>query len=269
MRCAQVRAIARSEIDWDCDVSFLERSENLGCGRGPSSAISWFFESVEEGVILEDDCLPSPSFLPFCSQVLERFREERRIAHVGGFNCQFGRRRGDASYYFSRYFHSWGWATWRRAWQSFDFGMRDYEEFLAAHVLENLFERPAVRDFWKRNFAAVLSGRDDIWDYQWVYCNFKEDRLAVVPNQNMIENIGFGVEATHTSEVKTRLPAVDESSRLDTVHPKYIIPCRAADDFTYRKHLGLGAWHDVKLAVKLGLESTPTGKKILGTFGRR
>ena len=155
------------------------------------AAISWFFENVQEGIILEDDCLPAQTFFSFCTSLLARYRNEPRVAHIGGFNCQFGRKRGNASYYFSRVFHCWGWATWSRAWKGFDFEMKDYRPFLAANGMERLFSDKVVQDFWRGNFDAAAYGDGSIWDYQWVYKNLKEERLAVIPNWNMVENIVF------------------------------------------------------------------------------
>jgi hypothetical protein len=257
-KCTEVLEAIRNGIDWKCDVEYLIRENNLGCGRAPASAISWFFDNVEDGIILEDDCLPVPQFFPFCTSVLKRYREEPRVAHIGGFNCQFGKMRGKASYYFSRYFHCWGWASWRRAWAGFDIEMKDYGEFLAEHCLESLFSRRSIQDFWKGNFDEAAHGDGSIWDYQWVYHNFKKDRLAVVPNRNMIENIGFGGGATHTKARNPRMPSVACDIPVDIVHPAFILPCAAADEYTYRHQLRLGRFHDLKQFAKrvLGIRRT-------------
>jgi hypothetical protein len=247
---AEVLEVIRSGIGWKCDVKYLVQETNLGCGQAPARAISWFFENVPEGIILEDDCLPAPQFFPFCTSILERYREEPRVAHIGGFNCQSGRIRGNASYYFSRYFHCWGWASWRRAWEGFDIEMKDYRQFLSEKGLESLFPRRSVREFWKANFDDAAHGDGSVWDYQWVYHNLKRDRVAVVPNWNMIENIGFGEEATHTRAPDRRLPPVASNIPADIVHPSFILSCRAADEYTYRHQLRLGRFHDVKQVVK-------------------
>lgn len=254
-RCARVLEVVEKGIDWDCDVRYLKRDENLGCRRAVSSAISWFYDAVGEGVILEDDCLPATGFFQFCSVLLERFRDDPRIAHIGGFNCQNGRNRGSGSYYFSRYFHVWGWATWRRAWLGYDVDMHDYRSFVACGGLRDLFDRPSVRDFWKEILDETAAGKVDTWDYQWAYANFKESRLAVVPQRNMVENIGFGTDATHTSSRSRRAPA-EERPAEEIVHPEFMLPSKAADDFTYRHHLHLGLFHDAKHALKrfLGIQ---------------
>lgn len=259
-KCDEVFSIVKSGIDWPCEVQYLRREHNLGCKNAVSSAIDWFFKNVEEGIILEDDCLPSPSFFPFCAELLNRYRNESRVAHIGGFNCQAGQPRGTASYYFSRYFHVWGWASWRRAWYGYDPVMKDYSQFLAEGILDKLFERKAPREFWKRNFDAVVSGLIDTWDYQWVYRNFKDDRLAAVANYNLVENIGFGEGATHTGSALKGLSRVSNRLPSEIAHPLFIVPDRTADDFTYRHHVGLDWWYDLKRPARkfiraLGLRS--------------
>lgn len=251
-RCAETLDAVRKGIDWPCDVRYRVLEENLGCKLAVSSAISWFFDEVEEGVILEDDCVPAHGFLDFCSQMLDRYRDDGRIGHIGGYNCQYGRRRGPASYYFSRYFHVWGWATWRRAWRDYDVRMSDYPAFLAEQVLDNLFERSSIRSFWMDNFSAAAGSALNTWDYQWVYANLKKGRLAVVPNYNLITNIGYGVDATHTGSGKMRVPTI-EALPVPLTHPGFALPCRKADDFTYRHELGMGAIHDFKHLVKFVL----------------
>ena len=248
--CKAVRRILQEGIDWECEVEFLTREVNLGCRRAVSSGISWFFDRVEEGIIVEDDCLPAPAFFPFCTSLLARYRHEPRVAQVGGFNCQLGRQRGNGSYYFSRYFHVWGWASWRRAWSGYDAEMKDYPAFLQEERLGSLFARPALREFWKDAFDATHAGLLDTWDYQWVYHNLKHDRLAIVPNWNMVENIGFGLDATHTAGRGKPLPVARRSEPAKIVHPSSLLPDFAADEFTYRTHLGLGMVHDMKRLAK-------------------
>ena len=249
-QCRRTLQAVRDGIHWKCDVEYVVRDRNLGCGRAPASAISWFFQKVEEGIILEDDCVPVDQFFSFCSSLLEKYRKESRVAHIGGFNCQFGRRRGNASYYFSRIFHCWGWASWRRAWSGFDFEMKDYQAFLAEKGLDNLFPRRAIRDFWKENLDQAANGDGSIWDYQWVYKNLKENSLAIVPNWNMVENIGFGEWATHTAAKRDRMPGIPSDIPSELTHPRFIIPDHAADEYTYRRHMKMGMWHETKQVIK-------------------
>jgi len=198
--CAAARSVATA-VDWDCAVQTLFRDENLGCGLGPSTAISWFFENVEAGIILEDDCVPDPSFFRFSEELLERYRDVPRVMSISGDNFLRGRRRGAASYYFSRYPHIWGWASWRRAWQYFD-----YET-----IPEEL--------------------RRHIWDWQWRLSVEKNRGLAVAPNVNLVSNIGCGAaDATHTTIKDERyadLPTRPMAFPL--IHPRRI---RKMDGYT-------------------------------------
>ncbi len=122
-RCDAARAVV-DRVDWDCDVLRNYLEVNLGCGRRPATGISWILEHVDEAIILEDDCVPDPTFFRFCEELLERFREDRRVMHIAGNNFQFGRKRGPFSYFFSSHNISHGWASCRRAWQHFDMGAK-------------------------------------------------------------------------------------------------------------------------------------------------
>lgn len=188
-KCDLVRSICTA-VDWDCDLRLLFRDSNLGCGKAVSEGISWFFENVEEGIILEDDCLPCSSFFLFCVELLNRYRYNQKISHICGNNFQMGKKRGNSSYYFSRYTHIWGWATWRRAWNDYDFTMAEYERLKNNYPYKKLLPIGMM--------DAVKYGYLDTWDVQWMYTNFLKDKLSIMPNINLVENIGFTDDATHT-----------------------------------------------------------------------
>lgn len=225
-RCAAARAVIR-EVDWPCEVQTNFAETNLGCRARVSSGISWVFEMVEEAIILEDDCLPHPDFFPFCAELLERYRDDERVMHIGGANFQGGRRHGEASYYFSRYAHVWGWASWRRAWRHYDVKMARWPGE-ASQVLAR-FEHPSEYRFWRHIWDQSAAGKFDTWDYQWVYACAARDGLAVIPNQNMVTNIGFGPDATHTvsSSAMSAIPA--HSCGWPLRHPAEVSRCLAAD----------------------------------------
>ncbi len=193
-QCESVRTIV-TQIDWECELVTLFRDKNLGCGKAVSEAITWFFSHVEEGIILEDDCLPSSSFFLFCSELLDRYRDNKKIALISGNNFQMGKQRGNSSYYFSRYTHIWGWATWRRAWNDYDYKMSEYEWLKTNYPHKKLLPKGMM--------DAVKYERFDTWDVQWMYTNFLKDRLSIMPNINLVENIGFTDDATHT---RTSIP---------------------------------------------------------------
>lgn len=225
-KCAEARKII-DQVDWDCKVKTLFRKENLNCGIGPSSAFSWFFEHEEEGIILEDDCLPSQSFFWFCEEMLDRYRQDSRVMHIGGNNFLNGWQKDSAySYYFSRSGYIWGWATWRRAWNKFDFKIENYAKakqngFFNYYFLNRLEKMYRLRKF---NKTIVRQGRVDWWDYQWDFARYSNSGLAVVPNTNLVSNLGFGEMATHTSNSKSKnatMPAFDIAFPLR--HPPFMI----------------------------------------------
>jgi hypothetical protein len=229
--CAQTRAIVNG-IDWDCKVTTLFREDNLGCRHAVSSAIDWFFSQVPEGIILEDDCIPDPSFFSFCETLLEKYRFDTRIMHICGSNFQFGNKRGEASYYFSRYNHVWGWASWSRAWRLYDVNIRTLPKFKEERYIESIFSDPYICNYWVRNFEKIYRNEIDTWDYQWTYCIWANNGLSIIPNTNLITNIGFDGNATHTKSSKT-IGAHQEAGSLDTLqHPTFIAPHVVADNYS-------------------------------------
>lgn len=229
--CRIVREIVQ-QVDWPCETHYLFRDTNLGCGQGVSSAISWFFEHVEHGIILEDDCYPSDDFFPFMDAVLKYHANNPRIMMISGNNFQQGKRHTPYSYFFSRACHIWGWATWRRAWQHYDFNMMHYPQFRNDHVLENLFDSPSAAAHWQSIFDKMLRKEIDTWDYQWVFTVLSQDGLAVYPESNLVSNIGFGEDATHTTDAQHSLANMSTHSIGQILHPPFIFPNREADAFT-------------------------------------
>jgi hypothetical protein len=196
-KCDKVRAIATS-IDWECELNTLFRDENLGCGKAVSEGITWFFENVEEGIILEDDCLPDKTFFTFCASLLKRYKYDEIIMHIGGNNFQYGIKRGIGDYYFSKLTHIWGWATWRRAWKHYEFDLAfakqiSDEAFKLAFNNNDLFIK-----YYENIFLQVSNKKIDTWDYQWLYAIVRMNGLAICPEVNLVQNIGFSAEATHT-----------------------------------------------------------------------
>lgn len=186
-------------INWDCEVDTLIRTNNLGCKIGVSSAITWFFEHEEQGIILEDDCLPSTDFFGFCGDMLERYKGEESIMQINGVNYQHGQHRGSADYYFSRIPHVWGWATWRRAWKLYDIEMNGLEDFFDQDIYKSIINYKNARKFWEPSLTATKQGEVNTWDYQWVFSIWKNNGLTIMPNYNLISNIGFDQLATHTT----------------------------------------------------------------------
>jgi hypothetical protein len=230
VKCEAVRELILKNVDWKCEVKTLFRPSNLGCGKAVSQAINWFFENVEEGIILEDDCLPNISFFKFCEELLRKYRHVEEIMHISGNNFQFGIIRGDSDYYFSHYTHVWGWATWRRAWEMYDFSMAGYDSFKKKYKNKYLFPFDMM--------DMVKTGEIDTWDVQWSYTCVNNNGLAILPNVNLVSNLGFSSEATHT---KTEVPdyvlkSVTGELIFPLKHPKNIKVNLVADKYS-AKHV--------------------------------
>ena len=230
-KCQKAREIATS-VDWDCEVKTLFRDKNLGCKIAVSSAIDWFFENVEEGIILEDDCLPSQSFFWFCQELLKYYRDDTRVMMISGNNFQFGRKRGKGSYYFSKYTHIWGWATWKRAWKYFDVNMNSFENFKREDQTNNIFRIKQQQKYWMKIFQITYSGKIDTWDYIWTYTCFINNGLCIMPNVNLVSNIGFNKEALHTKDENSILTKMKMEEITEIVHPEFVLADQEADLLT-------------------------------------
>lgn len=230
-QCKKAREIIR-QVDWECEVFTLFREENLGCKHAVSSAIDWFFSKVEEGIILEDDCVPDQSFFPFCQELLEKYRNDERIMMISGDNFQFGKNNTDNSYYFSRYLHIWGWATWRRAWNHYDVEMKIWPEICEKGYLNNIFSDKRAVKYWESIFTKVYDGLINTWDYQWVFSCWIQRGLSITPNKNLVSNIGFGEYSTHISGDPVFSRMAVENMKFPLVHPGYIIRDSKSDDNT-------------------------------------
>lgn len=205
-RCKETRDIIK-QVDWDCEVKTLFHQKNLGCKLAPFTAINWFFENVEEGIILEDDCLPDPSFFLFCQELLYKYKNDETVMHIAGTNvlpCPNIKE----SFIFSRLVPTWGWATWRRAWKLYDIEMKNWYKYKNSKDIK-WFGRQA------KNFSSFIENimlEDiDAWDGQWAFTCLYYKGLGIIPKHNLIGNIGFRLDATHTlteNERITKVPVV-------------------------------------------------------------
>ena len=218
-------------IDWPCDVHRLYATSNMGCGRRISSAITEVLERHETVITLEDDCVAEPTFFSFCDSLLDRYRDDERIMAVSGNNYQLGTSRTDASYYFSKYPHCWGWATWRRAWQHFDLSIERWPSIRDSGQIEYFCETEREVDYWITMFDYVLEKKVNSWAFPWTLNCWLQHGLTVLPDANLVSNIGFGDDSTHT---QTKMPY----SELPTfpmesiVHPTEVFRHAEADRFT-------------------------------------
>lgn len=229
-KCAQVRSIIEN-VDWDCEVVTLFREKNLGCRKAVSSAIDWFFEKTEEGIILEDDCLPSQSFFMYCQELLEYYRNDTRIMQISGSN--FFKSDIEESYFFSKYGPIWGWATWKRAWKYYDVTMRFWPEIkLKKMHYDFCFDEDEVKAR-EDIFDSVYNGAIDTWDYQWVFAKLVNNGLSITPIENLISNIGFSEDATHTTSKGDKRENLERKELVfPLVHPPFMLKNYEMD----RKH---------------------------------
>jgi len=228
--CKEVRHIVE-QVDWPCEFIKNYSDVNLGCGLRPATGISWVFKQVEDAIILEDDCLPHPSFFRYCEELLDKYRYDERIVHIAGSNSLINSCKGNYSYYYSLFPHCWGWASWRRAWNNFDYDMLLFREIEANGWLNCIFPEKDVARFWRSGFMELYhSKQKHIWDYQWTFACWANSGLSILPNQNLVSNIGFGSEATHTKSLQSKLASMPVSAmEFPLVHPPFVIRDTEAD----------------------------------------
>ena len=258
-QCAEARKVV-SEISWECEVKTLFRDENLGCRLAVSSGIDWFFSHVEEGIILEDDCVPDFSFFGFCEQLLSFYRYDERIMMICGTNYLPKKVTDtiETTYYFSNYFPIWGWATWRRAWSLYDVEIKSWQKFRNSSQMNWLFSHEAMSKYYTSMFDMIKSGLNT-WDIQWWFTCIFQNGLAIVPKTNLISNIG--ISGTHSDTqgnffINAPTIAVD----LEKIsHPEYVFAEKALNELTYtvshahlvlRKNYLRKVFEKIKVVVK-------------------
>ena len=219
-KVAAVQAEA-AKIDWPCTVEKLFRVQNTGLREGVSGALNWFFEAVEQGIILEDDCLPDPSFFPFCEAMLERYAHEEKVMHIGGSNvAERLTQTLPTSYFFSQFSFVWGWASWRRAWAKMSLDLVGYEDFVRRGKIKSLSSETMAQAYILDKFRATKARENNSWAYAWAYSVLQNDGLSVVPRINLVQNTGIGeAEATHTRHRDHQANIQSSSIAFPLVHP--------------------------------------------------
>ena len=229
-KVAATRALIEQAVDWPCRIERRYSEFNQGCRFGVNRAISWFFQQVEEGIILEDDCVPSPHFFPYCQDLLERYRDDDRVWQICGYN-RFGAAvsQPQYSYFFSRYGPVWGWATWRRAWVQHNDDTNWPHYFRDDHAA-SLFYPNEAEKLAKLRIADRLHSKElDTWDYQWGFTKTAHSALSLVPAVNLIKNIGFGEGATHTSQPQVVVSPNQAKLDFPLHHPPFVVADAAFD----------------------------------------
>ena len=231
-QCERVRQVVDESVDWQCEVKKNYRESNLGCGPGPATAISWFFEQVEQGIILEDDAVPHPDFFGFATELLERYREDEQVMAIGSMQLE-GKWYGDGSYYFSKMNHTLcAWATWRRAWQHFDIGLKDFSRKELSKVLHRYGAGLREREYWCARLDEIHKDglHNSSWDQQFWMSIWRKGGKGIIPNVNLCSNIGFCADATHTWNPKSPAASQKTYPILPLQHPTDCSIQRQADD---------------------------------------
>ncbi len=229
--CDEVREIV-SKVDWPCEVFTNYSDENMGCRARVISGLNWVFSHIEEAIILEDDCLPDPTFFVFCNELLERYRCDERIMHIGANASRYDGSLPLYSYYFSRYPHIWGWATWKRAWDHYDENMTAWPEIRDSGLLDRMFCDSRARKYRFKIFDMAHQGKIDAWSPAWVLACWLHSGLAILPKVTLVANIGFGEGATHTAGENRTTAKKAISLDLPLDHPPYILRDTKADHLT-------------------------------------
>lgn len=233
--CDQTRD--RIAITWDCELNTLFRDQNHGCKLGVSSAIDWVFNFENRAIILEDDTLPDLSFFRFCEELLNEYENQKKVFSITGVNWQYGKKMGDASYYFSSYPGIWGWATWKNRWELFDINFEKLEENIENNFLSYLDSSEEEQIFHINNMKNAKLDLIDSWGFAWHYAYYRYRGLCIIPNKNLITNIGFDKRATHTKHSKSWKANISSKEiEFPLVHPSKIERNFQADRIVARRN---------------------------------
>lgn len=220
-KVARVREILQQGVDWDCEVKTLFRDENQGLRKGVFGAVNWFFEAEPWGIVLEDDCVPDPGFFRFCEEILERYRDDEQLMHIGCSNlAEAYTAHLPASYLFSRFSFVWGWAGWRRAWQKMSIGLDCLDEFERSGAIASFSNDPMAQAYMLDKFRVTQAGGNNSWAYAWFYSILKNKGLCIVPKLNLVQNTGVGeAGATNTKERNEKARLRAQSIPFPLIHP--------------------------------------------------
>jgi hypothetical protein len=231
--CAETRALIE-RVDWPCEIETNFSDVNLGQRKRMESGLDWVFETVEEAIILEDDCLPDPSFFGYCEELLGRFRDDDRVFSISGDDFCFRPEAARTSYTFARYSLIWGWATWRRAWRHFDASLSDWPSVRTGGWLEGILGDQVASGYWAHEFDRAHAGTGS-WDFAWVFACWRQGALSALPTTNLVSNIGFRDDATHTlprGEYASQFAGVPTAPiGAPLVHPERVEPDGETEEF--------------------------------------
>ena len=234
LKCKLVREFVENEINWDCDIVKVYSEKNLGCAKRVQSGLDYVFEHEDMAIILEDDTLPDPTFFNFCEELLERYKDDLRVAHISGCNLHTNAVNFKESYCFSSIVNIWGWATWKRAWINYDINMPSWDNEDKESFISQWCPHRKSREGIRKMFDLHCNNEDPwTWDSQWVYACWKMNGLSVVPSRNLVSNLGIGPDASNTKQ-KVRInmfPLKLDSMTFPMNHPSVFLNRKF--DFSY------------------------------------
>ena len=226
------------KVDWQCQIKTLFNEKNLGCRKANIIALKWFFSNEEMGIILEDDSIANLDFFNFCENLLKKYADDKSISAISGCNFQKNVLRGNGSYFFSKFSHAWGWASWSRVFNNFDWDMSFWPTWKNSDHFFNLMNDKVERNYWVKIFDKVYEGKIDSWAYSWDAHRWYNDYLSIIPNSNLVSNIGFGEDSTHTTSKFSKFSKMPTKGINEIVHPNKIIRDIKADHWTFNYHYG-------------------------------
>jgi hypothetical protein len=237
-RVAAVREIFDQGVDWPCEVIRDYSPQNVGCMDRIHTGLNRAFAEFEEAIVLEDDCLPEPDFFPFCDELLARYRDDERVMNIAGTNFIADRYQPATSYFFTHHPWTWGWASWRRAWRHNDFHLATWDA--RQNELRASFASNWERQYWISTFEQARRDlrKTDCWDFQWNFSCRTNGGVSIAPRNNLIENLGFGADSTHTASDMSRLAVKTKPLGFPLTHPEKISIDRYADDLVTRIYAG-------------------------------
>lgn len=223
-----------NNLTWKTNLKTNFQEKNLGCKNGVETALDWFFDNVEFGIILEDDCIPNKDFFKFTSDLLTRYKDDNRISIITGFNAGISLKNYSYSYYFSMYGGVWGWASWSNRWK--EYRNQDIKKLFNNKELISSLIKKGISKTYLKYVGLTMSGKLDTWDYLWSFYNMSQNRLSIIPQKNLIRNIGFGHNATHTKIASNLTKIKHENIKNKISHPNFIFPSYLIDNTRKLSH---------------------------------
>lgn len=234
IKCEQVREMV-SKVDWDCDVKYLFHENNLGCSFAGKTAFDWVFSQEEEMIELEDDTVPSQSFFWFVQEALEKYKHAENVGYITGQNFM-GINSGSASYFFSHYGGSSGWATWKRVYQQWDYKLSEFKKYAYEKEFISNFDSKFEYKYWLRRFEHYFNCGGNTYDLQSVFLVFKNDLINIIPNKNFITNIGFDFEGSNYNGGDEKFANKPRFELNDLIHPRIVERDKAIDKKIFKYH---------------------------------